>query len=125
MANTPEQNLELRETGRKILAYGKPHWKKFAGAFLLFTAGAAAEPVIPALFKRLIDSGFKEGLNYPLWLVPIVIIGLFLVRGLFNFAGNYAMTDSVSSVVLRSPSAMRAARRLAWLRGFTMLRIRP
>ncbi len=100
MAQTPEQNLELKETGRKILAYGKPHWKKFAGAFLLFTAGAAVEPVIPALFKKLIDSGFKEGLNYPLWLVPIVIIGLFLVRGLFNFAGNYAMTDSVSSVVL-------------------------
>ncbi|MEK6669942.1 MAG: ABC transporter transmembrane domain-containing protein [Pseudomonadota bacterium] len=92
--------MELKETGRKILAYGKPHWRKFAGAFLLFTAGAAVEPVIPALFKKLIDSGFKEGLNYPLWLVPIVIIGLFLVRGLFNFAGNYAMTDSVSSVVL-------------------------
>ena len=100
MAQTPEQNLELKETGRKIFAYGKPHLKKFAGAFLLFTAGAAVEPVIPALFKKLIDSGFKEGLNYPLWLVPIVIIGLFLVRGLFNFAGNYAMTDSVSSVVL-------------------------
>lgn len=100
MAQMPEQNLELKATGRKILAYGKPHWKKFTGAFLLFTAGAAVEPVIPALFKKLIDSGFKEGLNYPLWLVPIVIIGLFLVRGLFNFAGNYAMTDSVSSVVL-------------------------
>ncbi|TDP88453.1 subfamily B ATP-binding cassette protein MsbA [Aquabacterium commune] len=100
MAQTPDQAMELKETGRKILAYGKPHWKKFAGAFLLFTAGAAVEPVIPALFKKLIDSGFKEGLNYPLWLVPIVIIGLFLVRGLFNFAGNYAMTDSVSSVVL-------------------------
>ncbi len=100
MAQMPEQNMELKETGRKIFAYGKPHWRKFAGAFLLFTAGAAVEPVIPALFKKLIDSGFKEGLNYPLWLVPIVIIGLFLVRGLFNFAGNYAMTDSVSSVVL-------------------------
>ena len=100
MANTPEQNLELRETGRKILAYGKPHWKMFGAAFLLFTAGAAVEPVIPALFKKLIDSGFKEGLNYPLWLVPIVIIGLFLGRGLFNFAGNYAMTDSISNVVL-------------------------
>lgn len=100
MANTPEQTMALKDTGRKIVAYGKPHWKKFAGAFLLFTMGAAVEPIIPALFKKLIDSGFKEGLNYPLWLVPIVVIGLFLVRGVFNFAGNYAMTDSVSSVVL-------------------------
>ncbi len=92
--------MELKETGQKIIEYGKPHWKMFASAFLFFTLGAAVEPAIPALFKKLIDSGFKEGLNYPLWLVPIVIIGLFLVRGTFNFAGNYAMTSSVSSMVL-------------------------
>jgi subfamily B ATP-binding cassette protein MsbA len=97
---TPELNLELKDTGRKILAYGKPHWKMFVSSFLLFTLGAAVEPVIPALFKKLIDSGFKEGLNYPLWLVPVVIIGLFLVRGLFNFAGNYAMSHSITNVVL-------------------------
>jgi len=92
--------MELKETGQKIVEYGKPHWKMFAAAFVFFTLGAAVEPAIPALFKKLIDSGFKEGLNYPLWLVPIVIIGLFLVRGTFNFAGNYAMTSSVSSMVL-------------------------
>jgi len=97
---TPEQNLQLKDTGRKILAYGKPHWKMFVSSFLLFTLGAAVEPVIPGLFKKLIDSGFKEGLNYPLWLVPVVIIGLFLVRGLFNFAGNYAMSHSITNVVL-------------------------
>lgn len=92
--------MELKETGQKIVAYGKPHWKMFAGAFLFFTLGAAIEPVIPALFKKLIDSGFKEGLDYPLWLVPVVIIGLFAIRGFFNFAGNYVMTSGVSSVVL-------------------------
>ena len=98
--DTPEQSMELKETGRKILAYGKPHWKMFVASFVFFTVGAAVEPIVPALFKKLIDSGFKEGLNYPLWLVPIVIIGLFVVRGLFNFAGNYTMTSSISSVVL-------------------------
>lgn len=92
--------MELKETGRRVLAYGKPHWKKFATSFLFFTVGAAVEPVIPALFKMLIDSGFKEGLKYPLWIVPIIIIGLFAIRGAFNFAGNYTMTSGTSSVVL-------------------------
>ena len=92
--------MELKETGRRILAYGKPHWKKFAASFLCFTLGAAVEPAIPALFKKLIDSGFKEGLNYPLWIVPIIIVGLFAIRGAFNFAGNYTMTSGTSSVVL-------------------------
>lgn len=92
--------MELKDTGRRILAYGKPHWKKFAASFLFFTLGAAVEPAIPALFKKLIDSGFKEGLNYPLWIVPIIIVGLFAIRGAFNFAGNYTMTSGTSSVVL-------------------------
>lgn len=92
--------MELKEVVQKLLSYAKEHWKLFAGAFLFFTLGAAAEPAIPALFKKLIDSGFKEGLNYPLWQVPVVIIGLFVIRGFFNFAGTYVMTSAVSMVVL-------------------------
>ena len=71
--------MELKEVVQKLLVYAKPHWKLFGGAFLFFTLGAAVEPAIPALFKKLIDSGFKEGLNYPLWIVPIVIISLFAI----------------------------------------------
>lgn len=92
--------MELKEVVQKLLVYAKPHWKLFGGAFLFFTLGAAVEPAIPALFKKLIDSGFKEGLNYPLWIVPIVIISLFAIRGFFNFAGTYVMTSAVSMVVL-------------------------
>lgn len=92
--------MELKETGQRIIGYGKPHWRMFAASFLFFTLGAAVEPTIPALFKKLIDSGFKEGLDYPLWLVPIVIVGLFAIRGFFNFAGGYTMTSATSSVVL-------------------------
>jgi subfamily B ATP-binding cassette protein MsbA len=92
--------MELKEVVQKLLIYAKEHWKLFAGSFLFFTLGAAAEPAIPALFKKLIDSGFKEGLNYPLWQVPVVIIGLFAIRGFFNFAGTYVMTSAVSMVVL-------------------------
>jgi len=92
--------MELKETGQRIVGYGKPHWRMFAASFLFFTLGAAVEPTIPALFKKLIDSGFKEGMQYPLWIVPIVIVGLFAIRGFFNFAGGYTMTSATSSVVL-------------------------
>jgi len=92
--------MELKEVVQKILAYARPNWKLFGAAFLFFTLGAAVEPAIPALFKKLIDSGFQEGLNYPLWIVPVVIIGLFAIRGFFNFAGTYVMTSAVSMVVL-------------------------
>jgi subfamily B ATP-binding cassette protein MsbA len=92
--------MELKETGQRLLEYAKPHWKLLVVSFLFFTAGAAVEPVIPALFKKLIDSGFKEGMKYPLWIVPVVIIGLFLIRGTFNFCGTYVMTSATSAIVL-------------------------
>ena len=69
-------------------------------AVFFFIVGAAAEPVLPALFKKLLDSGFQEGLKYPLWMVPVVVIGLFIVRGLFNFAGAYVMNHATSQMVL-------------------------
>lgn len=71
-----------------------------AASLLFFVLGAAVEPAIPALFKKLIDSGFQEGLKYPIWAVPIVIIGLFVVRGACNFSGSYTMTSAISSMVL-------------------------
>jgi len=92
--------MALKEAGRKLLAYLRPHWKYWAISFLFFTAGAAVEPIIPALFKKLIDSGFQEGLKYPLWIVPLVIIGLFLARGTLNFCGTYTMEYGVTAVVL-------------------------
>ena len=78
-------------------------------SFVLFLLAAMVEPAIPALFKRLIDSGFQEGLKYPIWIVPVTIIGLFLARGFLNFAGGYAMTSAtVDTVLLIRRDLMRA-----------------
>ena len=52
--------------------------------------GAATEPMIPALMQPLLDSGFKAG-TLPLWLVPVVLIGLFAVRGLAGFTAQYGL----------------------------------
>ncbi|MDR0215977.1 MAG: lipid A export permease/ATP-binding protein MsbA [Comamonas sp.] len=52
--------------------------------------GAATEPAMPALLKPLLDSGFTAG-SLPLWTVPVFLIGLFVIRGLAQFAGQYAL----------------------------------
>lgn len=92
--------MQLQATGKRLLAYVRPQWRMFATALLFFTLSSAVEPVIPALFKKLIDSGFQDGLDYPLWLVPLIIIGLFLTRGVLNFAGAYSMSSAITSMVL-------------------------
>ncbi len=92
--------MKLNETARQLLRYVKPHWRRLSLGVLFFILGSAIEPMVPALFKKLLDSGFQEGLKYPIWLVPLVIIGLFVVRGFFNFSGSYVMSSAISSVVL-------------------------
>ena len=92
--------MDFSDTYARLKGYLIPRWKLLAMAVGFFLLSSAVEPLVPALFKKLIDSGFQEGLKYPLWIVPIVVIGLFMARGLFNFAGTFAMNYATSAIVL-------------------------
>ncbi len=67
--------------------------------------GAATEPLIPALLKPLLDQGFTEG-ALELWMVPVAIIGVFLVRGLAQFTGQYALARIANEGMLRLRTAL-------------------
>lgn len=60
-------------------------------AGLASLVAALTEPVLPWLMQPLLDKGFVGG-GISLWLVPVAIIGLFTVRGLAGFVGQYALT---------------------------------
>ncbi|WP_395699348.1 lipid A export permease/ATP-binding protein MsbA [Aquabacterium sp.] len=53
--------------------------------------GAATEPLIPAMMKPLLDQGFSAR-ALPLWLVPLAIVGIFVVRGISGFVAQYALS---------------------------------
>jgi len=59
-------------------------------AVVATVVGAVTEPLIPALLKPLLDRGFTQG-NLQLWVVPLAIMGVFLVRGMAQFVGQYAL----------------------------------
>jgi ATP-binding cassette, subfamily B, bacterial MsbA len=87
-------------TVQRLLGYLRPYkWGGLLGV-LFFFLSAAVEPAVPALFKKLLDTGFKGGeLPYPLWTVPAVVIGLFAVRGLLAFIGTYLLNWTTSQTV--------------------------
>ena len=68
---------------------------------------ALSEPVLPALMKPLLDSGFGQA-DIPLWLVPVVLIGVFIVRGAATFISQYALAWTANQGVLNLRSAMFA-----------------
>ena len=61
--------------------------------------GAVTEPMIPALLQPLLDKGFTQG-TLQLWTVPLAIMGVFLIRGLAQFIGQYALAKIANEGML-------------------------
>ncbi len=61
--------------------------------------GAVTEPMIPALLQPLLDKGFTHG-TLQLWTVPLAIMGVFLIRGLAQFIGQYALAKIANEGML-------------------------
>lgn len=71
---------------------------------LAFVGVAATETMIPRLVGYAFGEGFAKD-AFPLWMVPAVLIGLYLVRGVFGFAGQYLFNWTIT----RSVTDFRAA----------------
>ncbi len=89
---------------RLIPYFGRPRWL-WGVAVLTTVAGAATEPAIPLLLKFLIDDGFGSR-NLPLWLVPVVVISLFALRGLSVFLAQMALTRISNNGIFRLRAEM-------------------
>ena len=73
---------------------------------LLAMAGTAAvQPLLGKALELLLDKGFKNKVEFSLWLVPAVLVSLFVMRGVFTFATAY-LNNWVLSRVLNDLRAM-------------------
>ena len=89
-APSPAPAAGLRARLARLAPYFGNQRLAWIVAFAATIAGAATEPLIPALLKPLLDHGFTER-DLPLWTVPVAIVGIFFIRGLAQFAGQYAL----------------------------------
>jgi subfamily B ATP-binding cassette protein MsbA len=77
----------------------RPFWPALALAFAASVAAAATEPVLPYLMKPFLDQGFGGELAFPLWWIPALVIGLFVVRGASSFVAQYAFAWAAQRTV--------------------------
>lgn len=82
-----------RELYLRLLQYVRPYWKVIALSLFATTILAATEPLFPALLKPLLDQGFARqgGVEHPM-LIPLGIVGVFILRGIFNFLSSYGFS---------------------------------
>ncbi len=79
MSSLPQSSS--RELYLRLLGYVRPYWRVFVVSILTMALAAATDPVLPALMKPLLDGSFVERNQTHPYLVPLAIIGIFLVRG--------------------------------------------
>lgn len=84
----------------RLLRYVAPYWQAFAVSVLTLIVVAATEAALPALMKPLLDGTFVERDPVLIRLVPVLIIVLFLVRGVATFAGSYTSNWVGNKVVM-------------------------
>ncbi|MDO8960062.1 MAG: lipid A export permease/ATP-binding protein MsbA [Rhodocyclaceae bacterium] len=90
----------------RLLSFVRPYWQRFALALVGMVLLAATEPLFPALMKPLLDEGFAGGPRADLWLAPLAIVGIFVLRGILSFSGGYLMAWVANRVVMDLRVAM-------------------
>jgi subfamily B ATP-binding cassette protein MsbA len=91
---------ESRVLYGRLLSYVKPYWRMFALSLVALVLTAATEPALPALFKPLLDKGFvAKDQDFIRW-IPILLLALFVVRGITSFISTYCMAWVGSRLVM-------------------------
>lgn len=106
-APAPEPPAPLTQRLARVLPYFRDSRGALAAAALGMVVAAATEPLVPALMQPLLDKGFQAG-ALPLWLVPLVIVALFALRGAAGFVAQYALNWAAQRCILGLRGAMFA-----------------
>lgn len=99
----------LRRLFRKVFE----HKRLLAGGLGASAIGAATQPLLAKLTGLLTDKAiFERDNQWSFWL-PIVFVGLFIVRGLAQFASSYLL-NRISQAVLQDVRMNMFERMLRW-----------
>jgi subfamily B ATP-binding cassette protein MsbA len=105
MASSDATSLQLY---LRLLRHVKPYWVPFALAMVGLGVTAATEPIFPAILQPLLDGSFVHKQGGMLAWLPLVIVGLFVVRGTASYVSDYLMGWVANKVVLDLRNAMFA-----------------
>ncbi|MCC6302067.1 MAG: lipid A export permease/ATP-binding protein MsbA [Gammaproteobacteria bacterium] len=84
----------------RLLGYVRPYRRWFALALLAMIVGAITEPAMPALMKPLLDQTFVTRDPAAIRFMPLLLIGLFILRGLASYVSTVALAWVSGKVIL-------------------------
>jgi len=75
----------------RLMGYAKPHWRMFTLSILGMLVYAATEPVFAAMMQPLLDGTFIDKDPDIVRAMPLVLLAIFLVRGVSGFVNSYCL----------------------------------
>ena len=93
-----KQKHDLQQYSR-LLHYVKPYWRMFVFSILCMVLLAATEPALAALIKPLLDGALIENNPDKMFWVPLLLVGLFLIRGIASFVSASSMAWVSNKVI--------------------------
>jgi len=88
-SHTRRLPADALQTYRRLLAYLRPHRGMFAIGVFGMVLFAATDAGWAAFVKFFLDGTFVDKDPRMVWLVPLVLVALFIVRGFADFLQNY------------------------------------
>ena len=84
----------------RLLKIVKPYRARAVLSLLAMAGTAATQPMLGKAMQLLLDNGFgQRELHFSLWLVPLVLISIFTLRGVFTFSTAYLNNWVLSRVL--------------------------
>jgi subfamily B ATP-binding cassette protein MsbA len=78
-----------RQIYGRLLGYARPYWRMFVISIAGMLIYAATEPLFAAMVKPLLDGSFVHRDIEVVQVMPVLLVGLFIVRGLAGFVNDY------------------------------------
>jgi subfamily B ATP-binding cassette protein MsbA len=95
-----KNKMENKVIVSRLLAFIKPYRGRAALSFLMMAGTATTEPLFAYAMEQLMDKGFGDNkVQFNLWLVPLILLSIFIARGIFTFSTAY-LNNWVMSRVL-------------------------
>src|SRR5215472_13768945 len=86
---------------RRLLTYALPHWRRYLLAMFGMAIYAFTQAAFASLMKPLLDKGILLHDLTTMRLMPLEVVGLFLLRGTADFLAAYNISWVGRSIIKR------------------------
>ncbi len=83
----------------RILDLVKPHWKKLFLAMVCMGVVAGTTALIAYLIKPLLDEVFLAQSLTKLYFIPLLVVVVYIIKGIFYFSQGYLMAWTGISII--------------------------